>query len=163
MNKLTKAKRKTRLNDNEVKEVERMQMEIDAMYYMLFHLAAFARCDGYGYALVASSDDDVNYCVRTLYNFIKEHKETPKKRGKMLLKITTDATCVPKKTALKLVCNGFDVVYKKDKDRHKRYFVNIDNIEQIINIRNILKCGIEIIDTVSEGKNILNIRRTDLY
>ena len=64
---------------------------------------------------------------------------------------------------MKLVCNGFDVVYKKDKDRHKRYFVNIDNIEQIINIRNILKCGIEIIDTVSEGKNILNIRRTDLY
>ena len=81
----------------------------------------------------------------------------------MLLKITTDATCVPKKTALKLECYGFNVVYKKDEYRHKRYFVNIDNIEQIINIRNILQCGIEIIDTVGEGKNILNIERTDLY
>jgi len=81
----------------------------------------------------------------------------------MLLKITTDATCVPKKTALKLETYGFDVVYKKDEYRHKRYFVNIDNIEQIINIRNILQCGIEIIDTVGEGKNILNIERTDLY
>ena len=76
MNKRIKAKRKTRLTDNEVKEVAKMQMELDAMYYMLFHLADFARGDGNGYALLASSDDTVNHSVRTLYNFIKEHMET---------------------------------------------------------------------------------------
>jgi len=76
MNKRIKAKRKTRLTDNEVREVAKMQQEIDAMYYMLFHLAAFARGDGDGYALLASSDDAVNHSVRTLYNFIKEHRET---------------------------------------------------------------------------------------
>lgn len=76
MNKRTKAKRKTRLTDNEVRDVAKMQQEIDAMYYMLFHLAAFARGDGDGYALLASSDDAVNHSVRTLYNFIKEHRET---------------------------------------------------------------------------------------
>ena len=75
MNKRTKAKRKTRLTDNEVKEVAKMQMELDAMYYMLFHLAAFARGDGNGYALLASSDDAVNHFCKTLYNFIKEHRE----------------------------------------------------------------------------------------
>lgn len=75
MNKRTKAKRKTRLNDNEVKEIAKMQMELDAMYYMLFHLASFARGDGDGDALLASSDATVNNSVRTLYNFIKEHRE----------------------------------------------------------------------------------------
>lgn len=52
-----------------------MQQELDALYYMLFHLSAFARGDGDGYALLASSDDTVNHSVRTLYNFIKEHRE----------------------------------------------------------------------------------------
>ena len=75
MNKRTKAKRKTRLTDNEVREVAKMQQELDAMYYMLFHLASFARGKGDGYALLASSDDAVNHSVRTLYNFIKEHRE----------------------------------------------------------------------------------------
>ena len=75
MNKRTRKKRKTRLTDNEVKEAARMQMELDALYYMLFHLAAFARGDGDGYALLASSDAAVNHSVRTLYNFIKEHRE----------------------------------------------------------------------------------------
>ena len=55
-----------------------MQMELDAMYYMLFHLEAFAKGNGDGYALLASSDDTVNHSVRTLYNFIKEHKEEKK-------------------------------------------------------------------------------------
>ena len=67
--------KKTRLNDNEVREVARMQQELDAMYYMLFHLASFARGYGDGYALLASSDDAVNNSARTLYNFIKEHRE----------------------------------------------------------------------------------------
>lgn len=53
----------------------KMQQELDAMYYMLFHLASFARGDGDGYALLASSDDTVNHFARTLYNFIKEHRE----------------------------------------------------------------------------------------
>ena len=75
MNKRIKAKRKTRLTDNEVKEVARMQQELDAMYYMLFHLEAFAKGNGDGYALLASSDDTVNHSIRTLYNFIKEHRE----------------------------------------------------------------------------------------
>lgn len=75
MNKRTKAKRKTRLNDNEVREVAKMQQELDALYYMLFHLSMFARGYGDGYALLASSDDTVNHSVRTLYNFIKEHRE----------------------------------------------------------------------------------------
>ena len=75
MNKRTKEKRKTRLTDNEVKEVARMQQELDAMYYMLFHLSMFARGEGDGMALLASSDDDVNHFCKTLYNFIKEHRE----------------------------------------------------------------------------------------
>lgn len=75
MNKRTKAKRKKRLNDNEVREVAKMQQELDALYYMLFHLAAFARGDGDGYALLASSDDTINHFIRTLYNFIKEHQQ----------------------------------------------------------------------------------------
>lgn len=75
MNKRTKAKRKTRLNDNEVREIAKMQQELDTIYYMLFHLAAFARGDGNGYALLASSDDFVNQYCKTLYNFIKEHRE----------------------------------------------------------------------------------------
>ena len=78
MNKRTKAKRKTRLNDNEVREVAKMQQELDALYYMLFHLASFAKGDGDGYALLASSDDFVNHSVRTLYNFIIEHREEKK-------------------------------------------------------------------------------------
>jgi hypothetical protein len=76
MNKRTKAKRKTRLNDNEVREVAKMQRELDAMYYMLFHLSMFAIGEGDGFALLASSDDDVNHYCKTLYNFIKEHRET---------------------------------------------------------------------------------------
>lgn len=76
MNKRTKAKRKTRLTDNEVREVAKMQQELDAMYYMLFHLDAFAGGYGDGNALLASSDCAVNHSVRTLYNFIKEHRET---------------------------------------------------------------------------------------
>jgi hypothetical protein len=64
------------MTDNEVIEVAKMQQELDAMYYMLFHLAAFAKGNGDGYALLSSSDDTVNNCVRTLYNFIKEHRET---------------------------------------------------------------------------------------
>ena len=75
MNKRIKAKRKTRLNDNEVREVAKMQKELDAMYYMLFHLSMFARGEGDGFALLASSDAAVNHSVRTLYNFIKEHRE----------------------------------------------------------------------------------------
>lgn len=75
MNKRTKAKKKTRLTDNEVKGVAKMQQELDAMYYMLFHLAQFARGYGDGYALLASSDVAVNNSVKTLYNFIKEHRE----------------------------------------------------------------------------------------
>lgn len=75
MNKRTKAKRKTRLTDNEVREVAKMQQELDALYYMLFHLSMFAKGEGDGYALLASSDDAVNHSVRTLYNFIKEHRE----------------------------------------------------------------------------------------
>lgn len=78
MNKRTKAKRKTRLNDNEVREVAKMQMELDALYYMLFHLSMFARGEGDGFALLASSDDSVNQYCKTLYNFIKEHRETTK-------------------------------------------------------------------------------------
>ena len=70
-----KNKRKLRLKDADVKEIAKMQMELDALYYMLFHLAAFARGDGDGYALLASSDAAVNNSVRTLYNFIKEHRE----------------------------------------------------------------------------------------
>jgi hypothetical protein len=75
MNKRTKAKRKTRLTDNEVREVAKMQQELDAMYYMLFHLSMFARGEGDGFALLASSDDFVNQYCKTLYNFIKEHRE----------------------------------------------------------------------------------------
>lgn len=78
MNKRTKAKRKTRLNDNEVKEIAKMQQELDAMYYMLFHLSMFAEGEGDGMALLASSDDVVNHHIRILYKFIKEHRETPK-------------------------------------------------------------------------------------
>lgn len=80
MNKRMKNKRKLRLKDADVKdadvkEIAKMQRELDAMYYMLFHLAAFARGDGDGYALLASSDDAVNHFCKTLYNFIKEHRE----------------------------------------------------------------------------------------
>lgn len=64
------------LTDNEVREVAKMQRELDAMYYMLFHLEAFARGEGDGFALLASSDDFVNQYCKTLYNFIKEHRET---------------------------------------------------------------------------------------
>ena len=78
MNRRTRNKRRSRLNDADVREIAKMQQELDAMYYMLFHLAAFARGDGDGYALLASSDDAVNHSVRTLYNFIKEHRETQK-------------------------------------------------------------------------------------
>lgn len=75
MNKRMKNNRKSRLKDADVKEVAKMQQELDAMYYMLFHLADFARGYGDGHALLASSDDAVNHSVRTLYNFIKEHRE----------------------------------------------------------------------------------------
>jgi len=82
MNKRTKNKRKTRLTDNEVREVAKMQRELDAIYYMLFHLAAFARGNGNGYALLASSDDAVNHSCKTLYNFIKEQREKTKNAEK---------------------------------------------------------------------------------
>ena len=75
MNKRMKNKRKLRLKDADVKEIAKMQQELDAMYYMLFHLSMFARGEGDGYALLASSDNFVNHSVRTLYNFIKEHRE----------------------------------------------------------------------------------------
>lgn len=63
------------VSDKDVKEIAKMQQELDAMYYMLFHLEAFAKGNGDGYALLASSDDTVNHIVRTLYNFIKEQRE----------------------------------------------------------------------------------------
>lgn len=52
-----------------------MQQELDAMEYMLFHLSMFARGDGDGMALLASSSEVVNHHARILYNFIKEHRE----------------------------------------------------------------------------------------
>lgn len=64
--------------DKDVSEIAKMQRELDALYYMLFHLASFARGYSDGYALLASSDDAVNNSVRTLYNFIKEHREDKK-------------------------------------------------------------------------------------
>lgn len=67
---------KLRLTDNEVKEVAKMQQELDAIYYMMSHLVFFAQGRGDGHALIASSDDFVNTMVRILYNFIKEHRET---------------------------------------------------------------------------------------
>lgn len=75
MNKRMKNKRKLRLKDADVKEIAKMQRELDAMYYMLFHLSMFARGEGDGFALLASSDDFVNQYCKTLYNFIKEHRE----------------------------------------------------------------------------------------
>lgn len=64
--------KKTRLTDNEVKEVAKMQMTIDHYEDSLFRLSMFAEGIGDGIILVYDTDGDL--WMRKLYNFIKEHR-----------------------------------------------------------------------------------------
>lgn len=73
MNKRTKAKRKTRLTDNEVREVVKMQMVIDHYEDSLFRLSMFAEGIGDGIILVHNTDGD--FWLRKLYKFVEEHRE----------------------------------------------------------------------------------------
>lgn len=73
MNKRTKAKRKTRLNDNEVREVAKMQMVIDHYEDSLFRLSMFA--EGRGDGNILAYDEEGDFWLRKLYKFVEEHRE----------------------------------------------------------------------------------------
>lgn len=76
MNKRTRKKRKTRLNDNDVKEIAKMQMVIDHYEDSLFRLSMFAEGRGDGKILVHNADGD--FWLRKLYKFVEEHREDKK-------------------------------------------------------------------------------------
>lgn len=69
---------KSRLNDNEVREVARMQQELDNVYYALFNLSCLAGADISWAEFIESPKIDSAKSVRVLYDFIIKHIETPK-------------------------------------------------------------------------------------